>query len=61
MSRQIDLKDGTSITRAWNGDGFRFEVWNGSTCIIMEPTPEECDDLSTLFSDTAERHREIDP
>jgi hypothetical protein len=49
MARQIDLADGSTVTRAWDGESFRFEVHEGGYMTVLRPTPQEMLDIGALF------------
>lgn len=58
MAKQIDLADGGSVTRAWAGDGFRFEIHgrdqhDNDDFVIIRPTRVELLKIASLFRQAA--------
>jgi hypothetical protein len=62
MSTQVDLSDGKSVRRTWDGRRFKFEVSDGrGDVVILIPTTYEAKELSILFNgDDITGKQEID-
>lgn len=67
MATKIDLADGKSVIRSWDGRRFRFEISEGGgttaggRTIILRPTTFEAKELSILFNgDDITGKQEID-
>lgn len=53
MAKQINLERGGFVTRAWDGEGFRFEIGDVSVMISIRPTRVELLKIASMFRQAA--------
>lgn len=58
MAKQLDLTDGGAVTRAWDGEQFRFEVFgedkhDDRRMVVIRPTRIELLKIASMFRQAA--------